>query len=105
MVTAETALVQGPLWLGLIMAMIPLLMLVSVADADQSAREIARDISINGKVTQTEDLVERIEQDGGAVDIAVEGERLSVTVKPEPPAVVGHLGIELESTQEAIIEP
>lgn len=105
MVTAETALSQGPLWLGLIMAMVPLLMLITVADADQAAREIARDISIHGQVTQSEHIVERIEEAGGAVDIDVNGARLSVTVKPKPPTIVDRLGLDLASTQEAIIEP
>lgn len=103
MVTVETALSQGPLWLGLILAMVPILAFVELMSANFMSRDLARHIAIHGALVQSQ--VMRNAAEAADVDVTIDGEFVEVTVTKESPLVLDFLGVEIKGTHRVVMEP
>lgn len=104
MVTVETAIAQGPLWMGLILALVPLMMMVELMGVNHMARDVARELAIHG----TSGSVPAIEQAQGAgaqVSVSVDGDYVEVSVTKPSPRLMDLMGVELTGTHRVMVEP
>lgn len=105
MVTSEWAITGPPAILGLLLGLTAILASFNVVSVANAAKEVARQVAIQGTADGVAETAHRIAGEESLVSVSIDGDFAEVLVTKEGTGLFGLLGIDFEASHRAAIEP